>query len=231
MTLYETIYTRRQVRKFNMTPLESQVLENILTCVSEADQIAGQSARFEIASAESVSGGKSAPHYLLSYCDSNSAAYANVGYVLQKADLYIQSIGLGSGWFAGSKPKINNENHCIALAFGNTDTPLRKDLAEFKRLPIENISSVDNSIARAVRLAPSAMNSQPWKLEFEDGKVIVKDFGRGLLRVVLRTKLNKIDIGIAARHAVIALEHEGKEITSIVPKITEKEFEVEISYK
>jgi hypothetical protein len=75
------------------------------------------------------------------------------------------------------------------------------------------------------------MNSQPWKLEFEDGKVVIKDFGRGLLRVMLRNKLNKIDIGIAARHAVIALEHEGKKITSILPKVTEKEFEVEISYK
>jgi hypothetical protein len=231
MTLYEAIFTRRQVRQFNNAPLEKQILEDILRCVSEADQLAGQRASFEIASADTVSGGGSAPHYLLSYCDDSSAAYTNVGYVLQKADLYIQSIGLGSGWFMGPKPVNNGENFCIALAFGNTDVPMRKSPDEFKRLPIEKISPVNNDVATAVRLAPSAMNSQPWKLEFEDGKVIVKDFGRGVMRVVLRNKLNKIDIGIAARHAALALMQEGKKITSIAPSATKKEFEVEILFE
>lgn len=227
MTLYETIYARRQVRKFNNTQLEKQTLEDILKCVSDSKQLDGQHARFEIASAEDVSGG-SAPHYLLSYCDDSSAAYANVGYVLQKADLYIQSIGLGSGWFMGPKPINSSEDFCIALAFGNTDISMRKGIDEFKRLPLEKISAIDNAVARAVRLAPSAINSQPWKLEFEDKKVIVKDCGRGVMRVVLRNKLNKIDIGIATRHAVLALKQEGKKVIGVVPSSMEKEFAVEI---
>lgn len=231
MTLYETIFVRRQVRQFTNAPLEKQILEDILRCVSEADQLSGQHAKFEIASAEAVSGGGSAPHYLLSYCNDNSAAYTNVGYVLQKADLYIQSIGLGSGWFMGPKPINNSENFCIALAFGNTDVPMRKSPNDFKRLPIEKISPVDNVVAKAVRLAPSAMNSQPWKLELEAGKVIVKDFGRGVMRVMLRNKLNKIDIGIASRHAVLALMQEGKKVTGIASSPTKKEFEVEILYE
>lgn len=231
MTLYESIYMRRQVRKFNSKPLEKKTLEDIFKCVSEAEQLVNQCAKFEIASAEDVSGGVSAPYYLLSYCDDSSAAYANVGYVLQKADLYIQSIGLGSGWFMGLKPIKNNEKFCISLAFGNTDVPMRNGPDEFKRLPIEKIGLVDNLVAGAVRLAPSAMNSQPWKLEFEDGKVIIKDFGRGVMRVVLRNKLNKIDIGIAARHAVLALMQEDKKVTDIAPRATEKEFEIEIIYE
>lgn len=162
MTLYETIFVRRQVRKFNGTPLDKQTPQNILAYVSDTEQIAGQQARFEIVSAEAVNGG-SASHYLLSYCEDNSAAYANVGYVLQKADLYIQSIGLGSGWFMGVQPKEKSENHCITLAFGNTDIPMRNGADEFKRLSIDIISPIDNAVARAVRLAPSAMNSQPWK--------------------------------------------------------------------
>lgn len=230
MTLYETIYTRRQVRKFNNTKLEKQTLEDILKCVSESEQLAEQHARFEIVSAGDVSGG-SAPHYLLSYCDDSSAAYANVGYVLQKVDLYIQSIGLGSGWFMGPKPINSSEDFCIALAFGNTDIPMRKDQDEFKRLHLEKISAVDNVVARAVWLAPSAMNSQPWKLEFEDEKVVVKDYGRGVMRVILRNKLNKIDIGIATRHAVLALEQEGKKVTDVVSSTMGKEFVVEIIYK
>lgn len=104
--LFETIFKRRQVRRFGRQPLSNQVLGEIAACVSQSDQLAGTCARFSIASAEEVSGGVSAPHYLLSYCDDSSAAYANVGYVLQKADLYIQSMGLGSGWFfLGPRPK------------------------------------------------------------------------------------------------------------------------------
>ena len=161
MTLYEVIYMRRQVRKFNSKPVEKEMLGDILKCVSEADQLTGQRSKFEIASAKDVSGG-SAPYYLLSYCDDNSAAYANVGYVLQKADLYIQSIGLGSGWFMGPKPIESSEKFCIALAFGNTDVPMRNGVDEFKRLPIEKISSVENLVTWAVCIAPSDLNTQPW---------------------------------------------------------------------
>lgn len=230
MTLYEAIYARRQVRKFNSTPLEKQMLHDILKCVSEAEQLTGQSAGLEIVSADAVNG-NSAPHYLLSYCDNSGAAYANVGFVLQKVDLYIQSTGIGSGWFMQVQPKEKSENYCIALAFGTTDMPTRKNEDEFKRLSVDKISPSDNAIARAVRLAPSAMNSQPWKLEFADGKVVVKDVGRGIMRAMLKSKLNKIDVGIATRHAMVTLENEGKKVTGIVPKATGKEFEVVISYE
>lgn len=228
-TLYETIFTRRQVRKYSDTPLDKQVIEGILNVLSETEQLAGQQARFEMVSADAVNGG-SAPHYLLSYCEDSNAAYANVGYVLQKADLYIQRIGLGSGWFMGVQPKDKSEKHCITLAFGNTDIPMRNGADDFKRLPVDKISAIDNEVARAVRLAPSAMNSQPCKLEFMDGKVIIKDAGRGIMRAILR-KLNKIDVGIATRYAVVALEQEGKKVTGIIPKSNGKLFEVEISYQ
>ncbi|NLE90428.1 MAG: hypothetical protein GX602_05810 [Dehalococcoidales bacterium] len=230
MTLYETIFVRRQVRKYSDTLLDAQALENIQRYISSIEQISGQQAQFEIVSAEAVNG-NGAPHYLLSYCGENSAAYANVGYVLQEADLYIQSIGLGSGWFMGVQPRDKSDNHCMTLAFGNTDVPLRKGAEDFKRISIDKISPIDNAVSQAVRLAPSAMNSQPWKLDFSDGKVIVKDVGRGIMRAMLRGKLNKIDTGIAVRHAVIALEHEGKTVTAIMPRTTGKDFEVEITYK
>lgn len=229
MTLYETISTRRQVRKFNMIPIQRQKLQSILNCVSEADQLSGQHTEFELVSADEVNGAV-APHYLLSYCIPAIEAYANVGYVLQKADLYIQSIGLGSGWFMNAKPKTDKGNFCIALAVGNTDMPIRKNPDEFKRMAASDISKHDNSITQAVRLAPSSLNSQPWKLSFQKGKVIVHDAGRGMKRIILKNKLNKIDVGIAARHAVIALEQEGKKIISATPITTGKDFYIEISY-
>lgn len=229
MTIYETIFARRQVREFQMTPLKPDILQSIRDCVSNAAQLTGQSARFELAYIGEVNGGN-APHYLLAYCDHSSAAYANAGFVLQLADLYIQSIGLGSGWFMNVKPKLKREDFCIALAFGRTDTPLRNGSKDFNRAPVEAISPVNDTISQAVRLAPSSLNSQPWKLEFQKGSVLVHDAGHGIKRVLLKNKLNKIDVGIAARHAVLALEYTGNTIKNVIPRNHRGHFWIEISY-
>lgn len=231
MTLYEAIYSRRQVRKYNSDPLEKQVIQDIFNCVTEADQLTGQNAVFEIVSVEAVNGGNGAPHFLLGSCDDNFSSYANVGYVMQKADLYIQSIGLGSGWFMSAQPKDKRKNHCITFAFGATDTPIRKSAEDFKRLPLNEICDADTMAARAVWLAPSAMNSQPWQFKTDNGKVIIHDKGRGAMRMLLKNKLNKVDVGIAARHAVTALTNEGKTVSGVVPVMDGKEFTIQILYR
>lgn len=228
--LYETIFTRRAVRKFDLTPLESSTLSDIEKFISDIKQLDGQNARFKISSINEVKNG-SAPHYILAFCEDNDSAYSNVGYVLEKVDLYIQSIGLGSVWLGMAKPSEKRNDYCIMLAFGKTDVPLRNDLQSFNRLSVDEISNLDNSVAATARLAPSSVNSQPWKLQFEDGKVTVKYFGRGLMKLILKKKLNKIDMGIITRYIELALEQEQKEIISIMPQMVEKCFEIEIVYK
>ncbi len=230
MTLYETIFARRQVRNYLNTPVLKDQLELILTCVSEADQLTGQHAAFKLLPAAEVASGQKASHYLLAYCDNSPSARANVGFVLQKADLFIQSMGLGCGWFANIKPKTESERFCIALAIGNTEVPLRKGPDDFKRIAVNEISEHDGPITQAVRLAPSSLNSQPWKLDFQAEKLLIHDAGHGMKRIFLKNKLNKIDLGIAARHAVLALEHEGSQIRSATPVTNGKDFYIEISY-
>ena len=56
------------------------------------------------------------------------------------------------------------------------------------------------------------------------------DAGHGMKRIILKNKLNKIDTGIAARHGVLALEHEGKKILSVTPQSGAKDFSILISY-
>lgn len=230
MTLYETIFARRQVRRFTEAAVDAKTLEKIWQCVQSADSLSGQQARFEMAQAENVSGNQGAPYYLLSFCENAGAAYANVGYILQKADLYIQSLGLGSGWFMGAKPRKANRDFCIALAFGQTEVPMRTSEAEFKRKRLIDVCPTDSPVARAVRVAPSSLNSQPWKLRLQPGKAVIEETGKGVARIVLKNKLNKIDLGIAARHAVIALEQEGKTVSQILSKETGKQFEILIVF-
>lgn len=229
MTLYETIFVRRSVRQYDPAPLDSETLNNIQSFLDETKQIDGQKARFKIVSNKEAS--INHPHAILAYCDESTAAYINVGYVLEKADLYLQSIGLGSLWLGMAKPKDDKQNFCIMLAFGRTSVPIRNSVEEFNRLPLSEVSDSDSVVAKTARLAPSAVNSQPWKLHFEDGSVTIRYSGRGMMKLILKNRLNKIDLGICTRLVVEALKNEGKHIKAIIPKATGKELEIEVKYE
>jgi nitroreductase len=229
MTLYETIFTRRAVRKYEMELLDQKTFAALDTFIATISQMRGQQARLEVVTADKVND-KTAPYYILAYCKETAEEYANVGFTLQAVDLYLQSTGLGSGWLNSAKPKVDAEDFCIGFAFGKTSVPPRKGAADFKRLELSEISEEENAVAKAVRLAPSAINTQPWKLQFEKDKVVLHQHGRGLARAMLKKKFNKIDLGIAARHAVVALHHEGKQVKSVIPKTTDKEFTITVSY-
>ena len=228
MTLYDAIFLRRSVRKYNKTSLSDDFLKELQTHIDDTKQMDGQNARFEIVTDAEVKG--SAPYYILAFCEEGDSAYANIGYVLQKADLFIQSKGLGSLYLGIKKPKVKSDDFCILLAFGKSDVPFRKGEEDFKRLSIAEMSSSDNSVARAARLAPSAQNSQPWELTFSENKVTIDYFGRGMLKKVFRKKLSIIDMGIVTRHVEEALLKEGRRISSISSKTTGKDFTIDVSF-
>lgn len=230
MTLYETIFTRRSVRSYDKTPLDDAALNDLRAFLDASKPINGQTARFEIVSANKVKN-PAAQNYILAYCAESDGAYANVGYTLQNADLYLQSKGYGSLWLGMAKPNDKDGDFCIMLAFGKTDVPTRKSAEDFKRLLIGEVSDADNAIAQAARLAPSAMNSQPWKLGFADGKITVRYHGRGVSQLMLRKKLSKIDLGIVTRHIEVALTDEGKTVTTVKPVTDGKNFKIEIAYQ
>lgn len=229
MTLYETIFARRSVRKYDMTPLDDETLNLIKTFVSETEQLEGQTARFEFVTADKVSG-TPAPHYILSYCQPHDKAYANVGYVLEKADLFIQSLGLGSVWLGMAKPLKPEDDYCILLAFGRSGEPFRKNETDFNRLPLSEISNEENDIAKAARLAPSAVNTQPWKLGFSKDRVTISYFGRGLMKRILKGKMSKVDVGIVSRHVVTALLDRGSRVTRVLPRMNDGVLEIVIDY-
>jgi Nitroreductase len=228
MTIYDTIFVRRSARKYEKKPLSEGVLEDIREFITNTKQLEGQNARFEVASAEEVKG--PAPHYVLAFCKNNDAAHVNVGYVLQNVDLYIQSMGLGSLYMGMKKPEKKADDFCIPLAFGGSEVPFRNGDRDFNRLPVNEISNIDNAIIKAARLAPSARNSQPWKFTFDDNKIVIRYFGRGLLKSMLRKRFNMIDLGIVTRHVEIALINEGKTNISITPRSAGDGFEIEIIY-
>lgn len=231
MTLYEAISVRRQVRSFRPDPVDEAVLDEIRVCLRDAERLSGRQGQFEVVPAKAAGNSHGASWCVFSYCEEDPAAYANAGYVLQKADLWLQSLGLGCGWFMDLKPAQPDPRFCIGLAFGHTGEPLRAGEAQFKRRPLGEICTEENDVSRAVRLAPSSLNSQPWTVEFGDHAVLLREKGRGPARLILRGKLNKIDLGIAARHAALALEHQGKRVTQALPKAEGGKLGIVIRYE
>ena len=61
--------------------------------------------------------------------------------------------------------------------------------------------------------------------------MVLREKGRGPARLILRGKLNKIDLGIAARHAALALEHQGKRVAEALPKAENGKLEITIRYE
>ncbi|MDR1690147.1 MAG: hypothetical protein LBS21_16315 [Clostridiales bacterium] len=229
MTLYETIFARRSVRQYNKEAIGEQALAEIQRYAASVKQIPGVSARFETVDGGILKGGI-APYAILAHSGNSDEELVNIGYTLQEVDLYLQSAGYASVWCGMASPKKSEPDFRILLGFGKTDIALRKGEGEFKRKKITDLSDTDNEIARAVRLAPSAVNFQPWKLTFDGGKITIRANVKGIGRV-LPNKLYLYDIGIALKHAQLALVNEGKSVGGFTFSGSGKDFAVEIDCK
>lgn len=230
MTHYETIFTRRAVRRYEARPLDAETLDEILAYVRSVEPLGGQTAEFRLLTPEQM-GLKLAPHYLAASCAETNEAYANLGYVMEKLELELQSRGLGTLWYGMKLPKDAKPGDAIVMAIGRAAQPARTGEADFSRLPLSEIAEEDNAVSRAVRLAPSAVNSQPWFVRGGKDAVELEYRGRGLLKARLEKKLNKIDLGIAARFAVTALEQQGKAVSSVCPETDGRRFCIRIACK
>jgi hypothetical protein len=214
---YDAIFKRRAVRSFDPDPLPPDRLEALARFIASVDRLDGSHSRFEIVGGEDVSD-SSAPHYVVAWCPQDDWEFISVGYALQAVDLHLADQGLGAHWMMMPKPKAapnQGEVYCVMLAFGGSSVPLRDSEGDFDRLELERVSGADNEVARAVRVAPSGMNAQPWQLAFEGDSVRLTHTPRGKFRLVLAKKSDKISLGIALRHIVETLRHSGRRVTGI----------------
>jgi len=150
------------------------------------------------------------PHYLL-----------NAGYLLEQVDLFLCSQNIGVCWYALAKPKIENEDdleYVIMLAFGKSRADdFRTSVKEFKRKDKDIIWSgcFDEDIVEAIRLAPSACNTQPWRIRSSDSTITIYRNTK-IKSFIPASKLpyyNSIDIGISLCFLETALLYKGLDYT------------------
>ncbi|MDR1634034.1 MAG: hypothetical protein LBS27_03750, partial [Bifidobacteriaceae bacterium] len=146
-----------------------------------------------------------APHYIAASSEIADSHVENVGFTLQQMDLMLQSRGIGSHWIGMATPKRKPEGYIFTFAFGKAAEPMYRELADFDRKPLSEISDISDKRLEPARVAPSGLNKQPWYFISEPSGDIhaycAKPKG---LTAVLGDKMSRIGMGIALAHLYAA---------------------------
>lgn len=128
----------------------------------------------------------------------------NIGFIFQQLALFLQSEGIGNCWGGGmASLKEKNPNFVIAVSFGKSDK-MTRELSNFKRKKLSEISDVSDERLIPAQLAPSAINSQPWYFKHTNEGFDVYQAKQNLLKRRVLKKWNPIGIGIALAHMYMA---------------------------
>ncbi len=223
--LYDAIFKRKSVRKYQMTPLTNETLEQLEAYIGTLNKLDEKiNVEFDILSSENVKGmfAIKAPHYICIYSEKKEGYLVNAGFLMQQIDLYFSANNLGSCWLGMAKPDKgapltrNGLEFIVMLAFGSPAEPVhRTGKEQFKRNSLSEITSINDAeqLLEPVRLAPSATNSQPWFFSGEAKEVIVSRKKLNLLKAQLLGKMNNIDTGIALCHLWLSADQQGKNVT------------------
>jgi len=204
MDMKEMICHRKSCRSFTGKPVDGEMIEKILS-YELVPLYADIKVRMDIVGRKQVKCicPWTTPQLIAVYSEEKEGWLENVGFLFQQMDLYLQTLGLGVCWLGMGRmnPKtttsVEGMQFVIMLAFGYPKAdPLRTDVREFKRKPMEEITDKADPRLEPARLAPSAVNCQPWYF-IHDGDSI---------HVYCAKKGSRLDVGIALAHLYVANE-------------------------
>lgn len=217
--LYEAIFHRKSVRRYDMEPLPESMIEEMILFAGEAEPLdADIKCEFLCIKPNRVRNlaPVKAQHYLCLYSEKKPGYLMNAGFMLQQVDLYLSAKGLGSCWLGMAKParhiRPDGLEYVIMLAFGKAAEQVhRSNAAEFKRNAISTISGVPDAyeLLEPARLAPSASNSQPWLFRGSAREILVCRKKFNPVKAAVYGGFNQIDIGIALCHMWLSALYHG----------------------
>ena len=159
MNLFEAIFVRKSVRSYTNEGISPKVLEDILKQFDEINGLFG-GVETELAIFDNRQNdykmlsllGIKAPYYLVLYSEEKDRAMMNAGYLMEQLSLYMYTRGIGS-CFIGN-PIIKKKYQY-------------RDLCVYKETPRQWMKQ----LLDAARMAPSSMNSQPWRFVVFDSRI------------------------------------------------------------
>jgi nitroreductase len=233
--LYNMIFKRKSMRKFDeilfLTEEElveiKQKTEKLISLVDDIKVI------FEIVERASTTA-KRGQYCMLMYSEKKPNYLLNAGYLLEQMDLILASHDIGVCWYALAKAKeiqLDDLDYVIMLAFGKSRPhDFRKEVSEFKRKNSEEIWKGDfnSDVIEAVRLAPSACNTQPWRIASDSNciKVYRNTMVKSFIPPSKLPYYNSIDMGICLCFLEIAMSQKGYEFDRTI--ITEENSHLEL---
>ena len=221
MDLYEALKCRHSVRKYLKKEVAESLQSQILAFAEKTSRL-NESISVETVILDNrekdagIIGMKpDAPYFLLLYSAEEEGCERNAGYILEQVSLYMTVKGLGSCIIGAAGPretKRGDRKFIAMLAFGYPDVPLRREAALAKRLPLTKLCSYREEpgeqmkiILKAARLAPSAMNTQPWRFVVYSGRIYV--FAKnGVFERTVGRKMRELSIGCMLSHIMLAAD-------------------------
>ena len=218
--LYEMIFKRKSFHLFRNIGNEYLTEEELTEIEKEFSKfkplVEDIKVKIKIVKNRSVLRGQE--YCILFYSEKKDNYLQNIGYLGEQLDLYLVSKNIGTLWFGIGKPdeqELDGLDFVIMMAIAKVDSPLkfRKDMYKSKRKELSEIWTGENylDIAKIVRFAPSACNTQPWKVETTNKEIKVyryrKEGKRGIMPKDKVIYYNQIDIGIFLCFLELCLEH------------------------
>ena len=221
MNLYEALNYRHSVRKYLKKEVPESLRNQILAFVEKTSRLnEGISVEAILLKngekGASILGAKpDAPWFLLLYSEEEEGCERNAGYILEQVSLYMTVKGLGSCILGAVKPpekRRDGRRFMAMLAFGYPDGHLTREAAFARRLPLNKLCVFREEpgeqmkiILKAARLAPSALNLQPWRFVVYSGRIYVFALN-GLLEKTVGHKMRELSIGCMLSHIMLAAD-------------------------
>jgi len=237
MNIYEAIFSRKSVRKFKMEPVAADVLVQLGKFISNIPALDGES-RVELEIHEHLNVREKikgvwkveAPYYLLVYSSEGQTAYRNAGYMAEQAVLYMTTKGLGSCYLGETKvgaAQKDGMKRLLVIGFGYADEKLYRDSESARRLPLTSLCIHKDEpgenlkkILKAARLAPSSMNTQPWRFVVYADRLYVFAKKEVFPQPKVMAMLRDFNIGIMLSHIMLSAE----EFWMNMETVTEEQF-------
>lgn len=227
LNLYPAIFKRRSFHVFRpvdtgrLTEAEQQEIVDAFKTFTPLDGSIKTAVRIVPASKTVFK--KDADCCVLFYSEQKDFTALNAGYILEQFDLWCVLKGIGTLWYGFGKP---DEKTCEGLPFvimmALKKVPaasfMKRDFNKVKRKPLsETWEGELFPFSDTARFAPSACNSQPWRVK-RDGNVLrvsrfTKPGPSGIMPERAALYFNPIDVGIYLCFLELCLENAGLSFT------------------
>lgn len=228
-TLQSMISKRKSVRQYAPTPLSAQTVEDMLAALDGfARLVPDTRVAWKVVDRGHIKTRMPLrwlpPQLVVFYAadvnpetETGLRHLVEVGFIGQQLDLWLQANGLGACWLGMGIMKEEKDKFlfpadapdglafAMMIAVGTPEGGGQRPLAEFNRKGLDEISDRGDPRLEPARLAPSAVNSQPWYFTHDpDGKTLHVWCVRGGLIKTAPLPMNLIDMGIALAHLYVS---------------------------